>query len=82
MKLFIWRHNRTFHSYSMINEPTVHHDLYTDAVAIILAQSKQQALDLLASRHDGWLIEELRRLEPTVIACSEPTVVLAMTNGG
>ena len=52
-----------FHSYSMINEPIVHQDLYTDAVVIMTAQTKEEALDLLAKKDGRWLVEELRRLE-------------------
>lgn len=67
MKLFIWRHNRKFHSYSMINEPNVHQDLYTDAIAIIAAETQERALELLNQQGKGWMVEELQRLTPSVL---------------
>lgn len=69
MKLFIWRHNRKFHSYSMINEPNVHQDLYTDAVLIIAAETVEAAYELAAGQGHGWRVEELRRLEPKIVDC-------------
>ena len=75
MNLYVWRHNRKFHSWSMFNEPCVHQSLYTDAVAMIAADSPEQALDLLASSEEGWLVDELRRLPPRVLALDTPAIV-------
>ena len=75
MNLYVWRHNRKFHSWSMFNEPCVHQSLYTDAVAMIAADSAEQALDLLASSEEGWLVDELRRLPPRVLALDTPAIV-------
>jgi len=47
MKVFVWRHNRKFHSWSMINEPNVHQDLYTDAITVVVATTVDEALDIL-----------------------------------
>ena len=75
MNLFVWRHNRKFHSWSMFTEPCVHQSLYTDAVAIVAAESPEQALDLLAATEEGWLIEELRRLPPRVFPLTAAAVL-------
>ena len=73
--LYVWRHNRKFHSWSMFNEPCVHQSLYTDAVAMIAADSAEQALELLAASEEGWLVDELRRLPPRVFALDTPAIV-------
>lgn len=75
MNLYVWRHNRKFHSWSMFNEPCVTQSLYTDAVAIVAAESPEAALDLLAASEEGWLIEELRRLQPKVFALDTPAIL-------
>jgi len=38
MKVFVLRHNRKFHSWSMIDEPNVHQDLYMDTIAVLWPQ--------------------------------------------
>ncbi len=81
MKLFVWRHNRKFHSYSMLGEPCVQAHFYTDALAVVLAEDQDAALALLAARDEGWLIEELRRLEPQVYSLAEAAVVLSDVRG-
>ena len=80
MKIFVWRHNRKFHSYSMINEPCVHQDLYSDAVAICVADNAEEALELMALRV-GWRIEDLRLLEPQVYDVDKAGVIFAAING-
>ena len=35
MKVYVWRHNKTYHSHSMINEPCVQSHFYLDALAIV-----------------------------------------------
>lgn len=75
MNLYLWRHNRKFHSWSMINEPCVHQALYTDVIAMIAAESVDQALDLLAATSEGWLIEELRKLPPRVFPLNSSAVL-------
>ena len=77
MNLYVWRHNRKFHSWSMFNEPCVHQSLYTDAVAMIAADSAEQALELLAVSEKGWLVDELRRLPPRVFALDTPAIVFS-----
>ena len=81
MKLFIWRHNRKFHSYSMINEPVVNQAFYTEVIAAVIADNRHRALELLAERRNGWLIEELQRLEPEIFDIGQEAVVLEEIRG-
>ena len=81
MKVFVWRHNRKFHSWSMIDEPSVHQDLYTDAIAVVVATTVDEAMDTLAKER-GWVLEELRRIEPQVYDLNNPKVLLQVVQGG
>jgi len=80
MKVFIWRHNRKFHSWSMIDEPNVHQDLYTDAIAVVVAETVEEALEVLV-RERGWVLEELRRIEPQVYDLEKAQVLLQVVQG-
>jgi len=74
MNIFIWRHSKKFSSWSMFNEPHIYDDNYMQAEVVVLANSKDEALDLL--RNDvKWNIEELKRIEPKIIALDQPCVV-------
>ena len=79
MKVYLWRHNRRYHSWSMINEPNVHQDCYTDAVLVVQAASEEEAYRLVAEREPAWLVEELKRLRPRVF--EGPAVVFADVRG-
>lgn len=81
MKLFIWRHNRKHHSWSMIQEPCAHQAFYQDAIAMVAAHSAEEALELLAAENNGWLIEDLKRLTPKVIDLTEAAVVFEEIRG-
>ena len=81
MQLYVWRHNRKFHSYSMMSEPCVQAQLYTDALAVVLAEDEQQALALLAERDEGWIIEDLRQIKPRVYPLDQAGVVLSDVRG-
>ncbi len=81
MKIFLWRHNRRLHSWSMMNEPNVHQSCYTDAVAVVQADSAEEALQLLAAREPEWVIEELRRLEPKIFSVGTPALIFADVRG-
>lgn len=81
MKVFVWRHNRKFNSWSMIDEPNVHQDLYTDAIAVVVATTVDEAMDMLAKER-GWVLEELRRIEPQVYDLNNPKVLLQVVQGG
>ena len=77
MKLYIWRQNRKFHSWSMFNEPCVHQSMYTDVLAAVIAESKEQALQLLGDSDQGWLLAELDRITPTVLSVNNPTIAFS-----
>lgn len=81
MKVFIWRHNRKFHSWSMMDEPNVHQDLYTDAIAVVVAETVEEALEILVKER-GWVVEELRRIEPQVYDLEKAQVLLQVVQGG
>lgn len=74
MKIFIWRHSKRFSSWSMFDEPHVYKDNYIEAEVIILANSRDEALELLKN-DDKWDIEELKRIEPKVVLLDQPAVV-------
>ena len=57
MNLYIWRHNKTYHSHSMINEPCVVNEFYLDALAIVEAETLDDALELLEERKEGWRVD-------------------------
>lgn len=80
MKVFMWRHNRKFHSWSMMNEPNIHQDLYTDAIAVVVADTVAEALDVLALEK-GWVVEEMKLLEPDVYELDKPKVLLQVVQG-
>ncbi len=79
MKVYLWRHNRRYHSWSMINEPVVHQSCYTDAVIVVQAASEEEAYRLVAEREPDWLVEDLKRLQPKVF--EGPAVVFADVRG-
>lgn len=81
MKLFIWRHNRKFHSYSMMNEPNVHQDLYTDAIVMVTAETIEKAYELIAEQGNGWNVEELKRLTPRIFDCGQEGVTFEEIRG-
>lgn len=80
MKVFVWRHNRKFHSWSMINEPNVHQDFYTDAIAVVVAATVDEALTLIAKER-GWVVEELKQIEPQIYDLDEAKVLLQVVQG-
>lgn len=81
MQLYIWRHNRKFHSWSMFNEPCVHQSMYTDALAIVVAESVEQALQLLAEANQGWLPEELGKITPSILPLTSPALAFSEVRG-
>jgi len=74
MNIFIWRHSKKFSSWSMFDEPHIYRDNYLQAEAIVLAHSQEEALSTL-SQDDKWDIEELKRIQPIVLALDKPCVV-------
>lgn len=75
MRLYVWVHDRTFHSWSMIEEPCLHTSMYNKATAIVIADSEEQAIALLTGKDEGWRAEDLRMLRPQVIELDNPSVV-------
>lgn len=80
MQIFVWRHNRRLHSWSMFDEPNINQAMYTDAVAVVLAESVEQARQLLAEQ-GGWVVEELKRLPPRVLTLDRPQVIFTDVRG-
>jgi hypothetical protein len=74
MKIFIWRHSKKFSSWSMFNEPHIYDDNYMQAEVIVLAESPEEALELL-KQDEKWNIEELKRIQPHMIDVNQPRVV-------
>ncbi|MEN6319925.1 MAG: hypothetical protein ABFD82_14370 [Syntrophaceae bacterium] len=74
MNIYIWRHSKKFSSWSMFTEPHIYEDNYMQAEAVVLANTKDEALNLLQNE-DKWNIEELKRIEPKVITLDKPCVL-------
>ena len=74
MYIFIWKHSKTFSSWSMIDEPHIHSNNYHEADVAVLAASKKEALFLL-QEEGGWNIEELETMEPDKISLAKPKVL-------
>ena len=81
MKIYVWRHNKTYHSHSMIEEPCVNNEFYLDAVAIVAAPDMDTALAKLAEQKQGWRIEDLRNLPCQVYDADEAGVVFSELRG-
>lgn len=74
MRLFIFRHNKRFSSWSMLDEPHIARENYTAAEVAVLAESLCQAYALLEA--DGsWDVEEMKRISPQVISLDRPKIV-------
>lgn len=74
MNLYIWRHSTRFSSWSMLDEPQIHEDGYSQAEVIVLAASSEEALELLALE-GKWDIEALRQIEPLILPVDQPRVI-------
>lgn len=81
MKLFVWRHNKTYHSHSMIQEPCVNSEFYLDAIAIVAANDLDEALDLLAQQNKGWRTEDLREHAPKVYDLDKGEIIFTELRG-
>ena len=82
MKIYVWRHNKTYHSHSMIEEPCVNSEFYLDALAIVVAPDMDTALEQLAQQKQGWRIEDLRALPCQVYDAAEAGVIFSELRGG
>ena len=59
MNIYLWRHNKTYHSHSMIEEPCLNSEFYLDAIAIVVASDLEQALEKLAEQKQGWRVDDI-----------------------
>jgi len=75
MNIYIWRHSKKFSSWSMFNEPHIFKDNYMQAEVVVLASSKEEALDLVRKSDDKWDVEELTRIEPIIVGVDRPCLV-------
>ena len=60
MYFYIWRHSKSFSSWSMLDEPHIYKEQYLQADVTVLAASQTEALAILA-QSDTWSIEDLQR---------------------
>jgi len=81
MKIYIWRHSKLYSSWSMFDEPNVYTDMYVHAEVSVLANSKEEALELI-SKDKKWDIGELARIEPRVLDLTEPTIISKVVHHG
>lgn len=81
MKVFLWRHNKTYHSHSMIDEPCVNSEFYLDALAIVAARDKEEALALLAEEGKGWRVEDLRALPCQELDLEQACIIFSELRG-
>jgi hypothetical protein len=65
----------------MFDEPHIHRDNYLQAEIAVLAESEEEALELIEK--DGqWNIHELRRIEPNVIELDSPAIISKFVHFG
>lgn len=76
MYIYIWRHSKSFSSWSMLDEPHIYKEQYLQADVAVLAPSQTEALAILA-QSDTWSIEDLQRLEPEIIPVTEPRIIIS-----
>ncbi len=76
MQLFVWRSSNRFSSWSMMDEPKIYKENYLEAAVGVVAESKEQALRLLADS-EKWDRDELERFEPEVVSLNKPGIVLS-----
>lgn len=81
MNIYVWRHNKTYHSHSMIDEPCVNSEFYLDAIAVVLAHDLEEALTKLAEENKGWRTEDLRQLPCSVYPADKAAVIFPSCAG-
>lgn len=82
MNIYLWHHNKTYHSHSMIDEPCLNSEFYLDALAIVAASSLDEAIEQLLALKKGWREEDLRSLPCQIVPLDTAKVVLAELRGG
>jgi hypothetical protein len=65
----------------MFDEPNICKHNYMQAEVVVLAGSREEAIEILKG-DESWNIEELKRIEPRVIPLDRATVVSSMIIGG
>lgn len=81
MKVYVWRHNKTYHSHSMINEPCILNEFYLDAIAIVAAKSLEGAWQKLLEQNKGWQIEDLKKMEPSIYELEDEEIIFTEIRG-
>lgn len=81
MNIYVWRHNKTYHSHSMIDEPCVNSEFYLDAIVVVLAHDLEEALTKLAEENKGWRTEDLRQLPCNVYPADKAAVIFSELRG-
>lgn len=81
MNIYLWRHNKTYHSHSMIEEPCLNSEFYLDAIAVVVARDLEEALAKLAEQKQGWRVDDLRALPCQVYPADEAAVVFTELRG-
>ena len=81
MNIYVWRHNKTYHSHSMIEEPCINSEFYLDAIAIVVASTMDEAVELLAAQNKGWRPDDLRTLTCTVYPADRAGVIFTELRG-
>lgn len=81
MNVYVWHHNKTYHSHSMIEEPCVNSEFYLDAIAVVLAENLDEAVAKLAEKKQGWRTEDLKALPCQVYPADKAAVVFTELRG-
>lgn len=81
MNVYVWRHNKTYHSHSMIEEPCVNSEFYLDAIAVVLAENLDEAVAKLAEKKQGWRTEDLKTLPCQIYPADKAAVVFTELRG-
>ena len=81
MNIYVWRHNKTYHSHSMIEEPCINNEFYLDAIAIVAAETMEQAVEKLAEMNKGWRQEDLKALSCKVYSADQANVIFTELRG-
>lgn len=81
MKVFVWRHNKTHHSHSMINEPCLNNNFYLDAIAVVAANSLAEAVQILCDAKQGWRAEDLAEHPHEEFELGKPRLLFSNITG-
>jgi len=65
----------------MFDEPHIYRDNYLQAEIAVLAESGEEALELI-EKEGQWNVDQLRRIEPKVVALDAPAVISKFVHFG